>query len=132
MAQINAYITFDGNCKQAMKFYQECFGGKMILETVKGSPMETHWPASAQNNILHASLDGDDFSLIGSDMVPSDGLKHGNAISLVLLCSTEEEIERLFQKLSVEGTVKYPLHAFYNGKIGGVVDKYNTHWMLKL
>ena len=40
MAQINAYLKFDGNCREAMTFYKECFGGELIFNTVKGSPLE--------------------------------------------------------------------------------------------
>jgi PhnB protein len=44
MTTINAYLTFNGNCRQAMTFYRECLGGELTLQAVKGSPMEGHWP----------------------------------------------------------------------------------------
>jgi len=132
MTTINAYLTFNGNCREAMTFYKECFGGELTLETVKGSPMESHWPKEVYNNILHSSLEKDSLTLLGSDMVEPDGLSKGNNVSLSLICSTTEEIETFFEKLSIGGKVKYPLHNFYAGKIGGVVDKFGINWMLKL
>ena len=39
MAQILAYLKFDGNCREAMTFYKECFGGKLTFNTVK----DHHW-----------------------------------------------------------------------------------------
>ena len=44
MTTINAYLTFNGDCREAMTFYKECLGGELTLETAKGSPMESHWP----------------------------------------------------------------------------------------
>jgi uncharacterized glyoxalase superfamily protein PhnB len=44
MAKINAYLTFNGNCREAMTFYQSCFDGDLTLETVKGS----QWKAIGQ------------------------------------------------------------------------------------
>jgi PhnB protein len=132
MTTINAYLTFNGNCREAMTFYKECLGGELTLQTVKGSPMESHWPKDVQNNILHASLTKDSLTLLGSDMVDSDGLIPGNNVSLTLNCSTENEIETFFSKLSVGGKVKYTLHNFYDGKIGGFKDKFGINWLLKL
>src|ERR1041385_7073536 len=120
MATINAYLTFNGNCSDAMAFYQKCFDGELTLEAVKGSPMESHWPKEAQHNILHSSLVNETITILASDMVEQTGLTVGNNVTLALVCRTDQEIEIYFQKLSQDGTIKYPLHNFYNGKIGGI------------
>lgn len=132
MATINAYLTFNGNCHEAMTFYNECFGGELVLETVKDSPMESHWPKEVQNNILHSILVSETISILASDMVEQNGLTVGNNITLALVCNTNQEIEMYFQRLSQDGTIKYPLHNFYNGKIGGIIDKFGINWLLKL
>ena len=132
MATINAYLTFNGNCHEAMSFYKDCFGGELTIETVKGSPMESHWPKEVQNNILHSSLVSETITILASDMVEQNGLTVGNNVTLALACKTDPEIEIYFQKLSQDGTIKYPLHNFYNGKIGGIIDKFGINWFLKL
>jgi PhnB protein len=132
MATINSYLTFNQNCRQAMTFYSQCFGGELTLETIKGSPMESHWPLEVHDNILHASMVAEDITILGSDMIEQDGLTVGNNVMLALICNTEQEIEMYFQKLSQNGTIKYPLHNFYNGKIGGFVDQFGINWFLKL
>lgn len=132
MATINAYITFNGNCREAMSFYKNCFGGEMILQTVKGSSMESHWPKEVQNSILHSSLHSDAISILASDMVEQNGLTIGNNITLALVCRTDNEIELYFDKLSKDGNIKYPLHNFYAGRMGGIIDKFGINWLLKL
>ncbi len=34
MTQIHSYLTFSGNCREAMTFYRECLGGILMLQTV--------------------------------------------------------------------------------------------------
>jgi PhnB protein len=131
MATLNAFLTFNGNCREAMTFYKSCFDGNLAFETVKGSPMESHWPKEAQNNILFSSITNKNITILASDMVDQNGLTVGNNVALALVCDTDEEMEDYFSKLSQGGTIKYPLHNFYAGKIGAVVDKFGIHWFFK-
>jgi PhnB protein len=39
MTQINSYLTFNGNCQEAMIFYQKCLGGELTFQTVGESPL---------------------------------------------------------------------------------------------
>ena len=39
MAQLNAYLRFNGKCREAMTFYQACLGGELTIQTVGESPM---------------------------------------------------------------------------------------------
>ena len=96
MTQINAYLSFNGNCREAMNFYKECFGGELTLQTVEGSPMEDQFPETEKKKILHASLKNEDLVLLGSDVAGSGGLVKGNTISLSLNCSSESEIKSFF------------------------------------
>ena len=41
---IHSYLTFSGNCREAMTFYQECFGGTLTFQTVGDSPMSGKLP----------------------------------------------------------------------------------------
>ena len=128
MTQINAYLVFNGNCREAMNFYQSCLGGELLLQTVKESPMANQWPAKVQDNILHARLTKDTIILLGSDMGPKDLVK-GNAISLSLTCSDRKEMEECFNHLSVGAQVTHPLHDFFAGTIGTLTDRYSMNWM---
>ncbi|HYE55227.1 MAG TPA: VOC family protein [Chitinophagaceae bacterium] len=57
---------------------------------------------------------------------PEDG-----SICLALNCSTGEEINRFFEKLSEGGKVLQPLgKQFWGATFGMVQDKYGNFWML--
>jgi PhnB protein len=131
MTQINAYLTFNGNCREAMTFYQNCFGGHLTLLPVEESPMANQWPSEVQKHILHACLEKEGLVLLASDMKPEQ-LVRGNTISLAIKCSSEEEINRFFNNLSVGGKVTHALHKFFDGTIGALMDKYGMNWLFKL
>jgi PhnB protein len=57
MAQMNAYLHFNGNCREAMTFYKECLGGELNMQAVGESPMAAQMPPQIHTNILHASLE---------------------------------------------------------------------------
>jgi PhnB protein len=131
MAQINAYLSFNGNCREAMTFYKECLGGKLALQTIGESPMANQMPQEMKECILHATLTTEDFVIMGSDMTPETGLVKGNAISLMLNCTSETDIRLAFDKLSDAGTIKHPLEdTFWGALFGDLTDKFGNNWIL--
>ncbi|MCM4166028.1 MULTISPECIES: VOC family protein [unclassified Arenibacter] len=131
MTFIHPYLTFNGNCREAMTFYLECLGGKLIFQTIGGSPLSKKMPKKMKDCILHATLTKETMVLQGSDIVPQIGLIKGNAVSLSLDCSCEEEIKKVYAKLSEEGEADHPLeYTFWGSLFGTLTDKYGNHWML--
>ncbi|MDP9230730.1 MAG: VOC family protein [Bacteroidota bacterium] len=131
MTQINAYLNFNGNCREAMNFYKECLGGELALQTVEGSPIEAQCPAAMKHQILHASLMNDGLILMGSDMQGPEGFIKGNTIALSLNCSSEEEINTFFSKLSQDGKITHALtEQFWGATFGVLTDKFGIRWML--
>ncbi|MFT3680877.1 MAG: VOC family protein [Ferruginibacter sp.] len=131
MTQINAYLTFSGNCREAMSFYKDCIGGELTLQTAGESPMAATMPDEMKEFILHAALVKDNMMLMATDCVGPDGLVKGNAVSLCINCSNENEIKKLYNKLSADGTATHPLqHTFWGAIFGGLTDKYGNHWLL--
>src|SRR5215212_2874513 len=105
MTQLNVYVNFSGNCREAMTFYKDCLGGALTLQTVAGSPVEAQCPTAMKDQILHSTLIKDGILLMGSDMAGPEGIVNGNNIALSLNCSSEEEINNFFTNLSDGGKV---------------------------
>ena len=81
--------------------------------------------------ILHATLTKDAVVLMGSDMVAQSGLIKGNAVSLMLDCSSEEEIKNCYQKLSAGGSEDHAIEdSFWGAMFGDLTDKFGNHWLL--
>ena len=102
MTRINAYLHFDGNCREAMTFYQDCLGGELVLQPVEGSPVADQMPPEARGGVLHSTLTKDALVLMASDMAQCPVVR-GHSVSLMLDCSSEEEIRRYFTALSPGG-----------------------------
>ncbi|MBS0260306.1 MAG: VOC family protein [Bacteroidetes bacterium] len=131
MSSIHAYLNFNGNCMEAMMFYQKCLGGELSFQTVGESPLSEKMPARMKNLILHSTLINNGLILMGSDMTSEQGLLKGNAVSLVLNCKSEKEIKDCYKKLSMGGEQTHPLeHTFWNALFGGLTDRYGYNWML--
>ncbi len=132
MHQIIAYLTFMGNCREAMTFYHQCLGGKLHLQTVGETPMGENLPQWMKDCILHASLTKKGIALMATDMVEEAGLLRGNSVSLMLECSSEAEIRDYYKKLSEKGNQTYPLETTAEGALfGGVTDQYGTQWLFQ-
>ncbi|MEJ0101299.1 MAG: hypothetical protein WDO19_01540 [Bacteroidota bacterium] len=44
MPTIISYLTFNGNCREAMIFYKECLGGELSLTVAGESPVANQVP----------------------------------------------------------------------------------------
>ncbi|UPT67077.1 MAG: VOC family protein [Sphingobacteriales bacterium JAD_PAG50586_3] len=128
MAQLNPYLNFNGNTREAMAFYQSVFGGELTMQTVGETPMPC--PAGMENQIMHSMLVSGGVLLMGSDMQGPDGHKPGNTVTMSLNCSSEEEITTLFNKLAEGGHIAEPLkEMFWGALFGALADKYGVRWM---
>lgn len=131
MSNINSYLRFKGNCREAMNFYQRCLGGELFFQTVGESPLAAQMPPAMKDNILHSTLTHKDFVIMGSDMVPQSGLVTGNAVSLSLSCDSEEAVRLAYTKLAEGGEATHPLeNAFWGAIFGDLLDKYGNNWLL--
>ena len=125
------YLSFDGNCREAMTFYQRCLGGELAFQTVGESPLSDHMPAQMKDCILHSTLTRGPMVLMGSDMVPQSGLVKGNAVSLSLQCTSEADIRDIYQQLSDGGHADHPIElSFWGALFGDLTDRYGNHWLL--
>jgi PhnB protein len=131
MLQLDTYLTFDGNCAEAMRFYQRTLGGKLDLMTHAQSPMAAQTPPGSENRIMHARLALDGRLLMASDSMvghPYDGMK---GFSLSLIYPTVAEAQRVFKALADGGRVIMPLDkTFWAKAFGMLVDRFGTPWMV--
>ena len=130
MTTLNAYLTFDGNCREAMTFYAACLGAELHLMTVGDSPAAAQMPAERHHHIMHSSLTKGSIALMASDLLGHDEFRPGNTITLMLQCSSEEEIRSLFARLARGAEVEAELKMeFWGAMYGALTDKFGLRWM---
>ena len=129
--QVDTYLTFNGNCADAMRFYQRTLGGKLDLMTHAQSPIAGQTPPGSENRIMHARLAIDGRLLMASDSMvdhPYEGMK---GFSLSLIYPTVVEATRVFNALADGGKVIMPLDkTFWAKAFGMLVDRFGTPWMV--
>lgn len=130
MVRLNPYLNFTGNCREAMTFYKECLGGELNFMVVGESPVATQVPPQYKDQILHSVLKLDAFEIMGSDMTP-ETIVNGNSNHLCLICSSEEELRSVWDKLSAGGKINQPLHEMFFGLLGTFTDKFGKRWLLE-
>jgi len=130
MPTINPYLTFNGNCREAMNFYKECLGGQLDLIVVGESPVANQMPPQYKDHILHSSLKTGELEIMATDMQPEKFLQ-GNADHLCLVFKKENEMRTLFDKLSAGGKVNQPVNMMFFGWIGALTDKFGKRWILE-
>jgi len=129
--KLNPYLSFDGRCEAAFKFYEKCLGGKIVMTMTYGdSPIAEQTPPEWRNKVLHTTLAFGDQSLAGSD-APPDRYQKPQGISVSLNIDTPAEADRVFKALSEKGTVQMPIQeTFWALRFGMVVDQFGTPWMI--
>ena len=130
--EVATYLTFDGRCAQAFKFYERALGGQIQMMMTHGeSPMAEKAPAAWKNMIMHARMTvGDNNVLMGSDFPPED-YEGSKGFSVSLGVETQQEAERVFKALSEKGNVRMPLQqTFWAQAFGMLTDQFGVSWMV--
>ena len=129
--KLNSYLTFNGQCEAAFKFYEQCLGGKIVaMVTHADTPAEEQVPAEWRNKILHARLIVGDEVLMGSD-APPDRYEESKGFSVTVGIDDPTDAERIFDALAKNGTVKMPIQkTFWAVRFGMLVDQFGIPWMV--
>ena len=129
--KLNPYLSFNGNCEAAFKFYERVLSGKdLTLMTFENSPMADQVPANWRKKVMHARITLGDEVLMGSDP-PPDHYEPIKGISISLGIDKPEEAERIFHALAENGTVRMPIQkTFWAIRFGMLVDQFGTPWMI--
>jgi len=131
-AQLNAYLNFRDNAREAMEFYRGIFGGTLALSTFG----EAHASAdpSEDDLVMHAQLDGDNgIVFMASDTPPRMEYRPGSNFSLSLSGDDEKLLRRWYERLADGGTVTMPLDkAPWGDTFGMCVDKFGVSWLVNI
>ena len=124
------YLHFNGNCRSAMAFYRECFGGELEVTAfpdASGKPT-----ADPKAPVQHSRIaQGGHALLMGSDYPPGvDTSSLGNNFSVFIDCSSNGEVEKLVTALSKGGKVTVPPSDMPHGRFGMCDDSFGISWIL--
>jgi PhnB protein len=128
----STHLHFRGNCQEALRFYSETLGGRIVFAMSYGeSPAAEHTPASMRDQIIHARLDlGGEQFLLGCD-TPPDRYQAPQGFNVMVAVEQPEEAERIFRALADNGTVTMPFQeTFWAKRFGMCTDRFGIPWMV--
>ncbi len=127
------FLTFNGNCGEAMRFYQSCFGGELRFRYLGEAPHGRALPPAMRQLIVQASLVSENVSIFASDLGNEEGLYAGNSISLLISMPRSEMLEDVFGKLAWRGEVITPLlPQTETGQWATLTDQYAVQWIFEV
>lgn len=135
MPQLSAYLSFDGNCADALRFYERVLGGRIeALVRYADAPPDAAMPALSPEDaerIMYGRLALDEQTLLASDATAGHPYPGKKGMALALVYPTVSDAQRVFDQLADGGTVTMPLQkTFWAEAYGALLDRYGTRWML--
>lgn len=129
--KLTPYLSFDGQCEAAFRFYEKCLDGKIaFMMTFGESPMADQAPPEWSKKILHVTLTVGDQVLQGSDAFPG-AYQKPQGISVTIALTSVADAERIFQALAEEGEVQMPIQeTFWALRFGVLTDQFGTPWLI--
>lgn len=129
--QINPYITFNGQCQAAFKFYEQVLGGKITSQMTWGEmPGPDQFPKEMHQLIMHTSLSIGDQVLMGAD-APPDRYQSPKGMTVSIHVKDKSDGERIFNALSEGGSVTMPFsQTFWSPGFGMCTDRFGIPWMV--
>ena len=129
--EMNPYLSFNGQCEAAFKFYEHCLGARLgEMFRYAGTPLADQVPADWQDKVMHGSLTIGQQVMMGGDVAPA-GYEAPKGFSLSLHIKDTSEAERIFHELSTDGLVVMPLEkTFWAALFGMVVDRFGIPWLI--
>jgi predicted 3-demethylubiquinone-9 3-methyltransferase (glyoxalase superfamily) len=122
MEKITPHLWFDNDAQEAAKFYTSIFKDSRLknVTTLHNTP-------SGTVEIITIEILGQEFTLISAGPL----FKFNPSVSFLVACSTKEEVDELWKKLSEGGTALMDLGEYpFSEKYGWVQDKYGLSWQI--
>lgn len=129
--QLNPYLFFKGDCKEAFNFYEKVLGEKIIAMMTHGeTPAAEQTKPEWQDKIIHARMTFGDQVLMASD-APPEHHRSMQGFSVSLSIDEPAEADRIFEAFSEGGQVTKPIQeTFWAHRFGMLVDRFGTPWMI--
>ena len=135
MLNCTPFLLFDGDCAEAMTFYQKCLGGELTLTKLGDTPMKDQFPKEKHNRMINAHLKSGDFEISATDWMASPEFNPilGNMSAIFVQGDQYEELKKVFDKLA-DGAEKrrfQELHEMPFGIYGQFYDRFGVQWIFR-
>jgi PhnB protein len=129
--KLNTYLTFNGNCEEALNFYEKALGAKRVmLMRYSDAPPGEQGCKEMSSKIMHGRITIGDNVIMASD-APPERFNGQSGFSINIGVDSPKEAERLFAALSEKAQVCMPIgETFWAERFGMLIDQFGVPWMV--
>ncbi len=134
MLRSTPFLLFDGNCAEAMEFYQSCFGGDLTLTRLAETPMKAQYPPAKHQRIAISHLKSGAVEFSATDWLhPTRQPQQGNTTAMYVMGEGREDLSPVFEKLrnSANPELLVELREMPFGIYGRLTDRYGVEWFFR-
>ena len=133
--RICPYIAFNGNCAEALEFYEKVFKVKAEIMRYKDAPPENGYkaPEGTENYVMHAQFEINGATVMFCDYPPNETVKIGDNICIMVEFDSEKKAKAVFEALKDGGEVDMELgETFWSKCFGSLADKFGINWYISI
>ena len=128
---VTPYITFAGNCREALSFYQTVFDSEIQMQQTYGDYVPesvTNPPDDLDDWILHAEMKICDTIFWFADEI-AEPVTKGSMVKLTITIQSAKEAKKIFDSLNYGAHITLPeAVTFYSAFHAALTDKYGVNW----
>ena len=132
--KVQAYVTFDGRCEEALDFYKKSIGAVVtgLMRWKDSQDKDMKGPPGYEEKIMNAS-----FRIGETELMADDGMGEKRAefkgMTLAIEVADDAEAKRVFTALGEGGSITMPLvKTFWTSSFGMLTDKFGVPWMVNV
>ncbi|HEY1464535.1 MAG TPA: VOC family protein [Terriglobales bacterium] len=134
MPSLTPFLIFEGNCAEAMAFYQTCLGGELTITKISDTPMKAQMPPEKHNKVAYSHLKSGAIEFSATDWLhPTRLPKQGNTVAMYIHGEAYDELRKIFDNLAAGANKELldDLRDMPFGSYGHLADKFGVHWFFQ-
>jgi PhnB protein len=131
---LTPFLLFDGDCAEAMAFYQACLGGELTIVRLGDTPMGEQAPPEQKVKVTYSRLQADGIDLSATDWLhPTRVPRPGNTVAVYLQSEDDARLRAVFDRLAVgaDEDLLDDLRPLPFGTYGHLADRFGVHWFFR-
>lgn len=125
------YLSFNGECEAAFRFYEQRLGATLGgMFRYADAPKSEAVPPEYESKIMHGSITLGGMTIAGADPQPGS-YERPQGFRMFLEPEDPDDADRLFNALAENGTIEMPMQqTFWSLRFGVLTDQFGIPWTI--